>query len=241
VSRPRLLVIASTFPVGAQDGTPAFVRDLALEASREFDTEVLVPRVPGGERHEAAGALSVRRFGYFPRRYEDLADGAILENLRARRVRWLQVPAFVLAEAFALRRAVRRHRPDVLHVHWMIPQGIAALVVVLLGLAVVGALLTFAGQQVATGAADLADSTVQGLEEIRAWLRDGPVNASNSQINGWIQGAQEAIQTNSQNGAIGQVTEVGSAVGHVVAGVIDWLSVFRQWAWARARGRKPFQ
>ncbi|WP_322937974.1 AI-2E family transporter [Nocardioides bizhenqiangii] len=100
-----------------------------------------------------------------------------------------------------------------------IRKSIAALLVVLGGLAAVGALLTFAGQQVATGASDLADSTVQGLEEIRAWLRDGPVNASDSQINEWIGGAQDLIRERSQDGeTIGAVTELGAAVGHVVAG-----------------------
>lgn len=73
--------------------------------------------------------MSVRRFRYFPRRWEDLADGAILENLRSRRSRWIQVGPFVLAEAWAMRRAIRRHRPDVVHLHWMIPQGLAALAV----------------------------------------------------------------------------------------------------------------
>jgi colanic acid/amylovoran biosynthesis glycosyltransferase len=72
--------------------------------------------------------LSVRRFRYFPRRWEDLADGAILENLRARKSRWLQVGPFFVAEVVALRRVVREVRPDVLHVHWLIPQGVAALV-----------------------------------------------------------------------------------------------------------------
>ncbi|PWN02418.1 AI-2E family transporter [Nocardioides silvaticus] len=100
-----------------------------------------------------------------------------------------------------------------------IRKSLAALLVVLGGLAAVGALLTFAGQQVATGASDLADSTVQGLEEIREWLRDGPVNASDSQINDWIGNAQDMITERSQDGEIvGRVTEVGSAVGHVVAG-----------------------
>ncbi len=98
-----------------------------------------------------------------------------------------------------------------------VSQGLAALVVVVGGLAAIGALLTFAGQQVATGAEDLADSTVKGLEEIRAWLRDGPVNASDSQINDWIGSAQDMIR--SEDGEIlGRVTEVGSALGHVVAG-----------------------
>ena len=125
--RPRLLVLASTFPAGPDDGTPAFVRDLAVRQAREFETLVLVPRVPGSASTERAGRLTIRRFRYFPRRWENLADGAILENLRRRRGAWPQVPLFVLAEAWALHRAVRTHRPDVLHVHWLLPQGIAAL------------------------------------------------------------------------------------------------------------------
>ncbi len=126
--RPRLLVVASTYPAAADDGTPGFVRDIALVEAEEFDTLVLVPRVPGaGHREERSGDLTVQRFRYFPRRWEDLADGAILENLRSRKSRWLQLLPFVLAEALALRRAVRTYRPDVLHVHWILPQGAAAL------------------------------------------------------------------------------------------------------------------
>lgn len=125
--RPRLLVLASTYPGAGDDGTPAFVRDLAAAEAAEFDTVVLVPRIPGAARREVTGPVTVERFRYFPRRWEDLADGAILENLRRRRSRWLQVGPFVLAEAWALRRAVRAHRPDVLHVHWVVPQGVAAL------------------------------------------------------------------------------------------------------------------
>jgi colanic acid/amylovoran biosynthesis glycosyltransferase len=126
--RPRLLVLASTFPAGRDDGTPAFVRDLAGYQAQEFDTVVLVPQVPGARPRERTGRLTVQRFRYFPRHWEDLADGAILENLRRHPSRWLQVLPFLVAEAWAVRRAVRRHRPDVLHVHWMLPQGLAALV-----------------------------------------------------------------------------------------------------------------
>lgn len=127
--RPRLLVVASTYPAATEDGTPAFVRDIALEMAAEFDTMILVPRIPGAPRHERVHDVQIRRFAYFPRRWEDLAQGAILENLRARRSRWLQVAPFVLGEALALRRCLREHRPDVVHLHWMIPQGIAALLV----------------------------------------------------------------------------------------------------------------
>ncbi len=124
--RPRLLVLASTFPAAAGDGTPAFVRDLAIEEAAAFDVLVLVPRVPGGAAEETDGPIRVRRYPYFPRRWEALAHGAILENLRARRSLWLQVPTLFAAQWLATRRAIREFQPDVMHVHWIVPQGIVA-------------------------------------------------------------------------------------------------------------------
>ncbi len=126
MARPRLLVLASTYPGAPGDGTPAFVRDLAIAEAEQFDTLVVVPRVPGGASRESDGPLQVRRFAYFPRRWERLAHGAILENLRAHRSQYLQVLPLVVAEAFAVRRAVREFRPDVMHVHWIVPQGVVA-------------------------------------------------------------------------------------------------------------------
>ena len=126
MGKPRLLVLASTYPARASDGTPSFVRDLANGVADVFDVEVLVPAVPGGARSERDGELTVTRFRYFWQRWEDLADGAILENARARRSRLLQVPALVVAEYLAVRRVVRRRRPDVMHAHWIIPQGLVA-------------------------------------------------------------------------------------------------------------------
>lgn len=123
---PRLLVLASTFPARPDDGTPAFVRDLALQESQGFEVRVLVPRVPGSAARELAGSVDVRRFRFFPRRWEDLADGAIIENLRARPSRWLQVLPFLVAEAWSVRQQVREFRPDVVHAHWIIPQALIA-------------------------------------------------------------------------------------------------------------------
>ena len=47
MQRRRLLVLASTYPARAGDGTPAFVRDLAAAESSRYETTVLVPSVPG--------------------------------------------------------------------------------------------------------------------------------------------------------------------------------------------------
>lgn len=99
-----------------------------MRLGETFETVVLVPRVPGAARREQVGDVVIERFAYFPRRWEDLAHGAIIENLRARRIRWLQVAPFLLSESLHIRRLIRRHRPDILHLHWVLPQGLAALV-----------------------------------------------------------------------------------------------------------------
>jgi glycosyltransferase involved in cell wall biosynthesis len=125
--RPRLLVVASTYPARPGDGTPGFVRDLAIQEAVDFDVMVVVPRVAHGQQKESDGPLLVRRYAYWFAGSESLADGAIIENLRARPTRWLQVPTFFIAQYLAVRRAVRDFKPDVIHVHWIIPQGVIAL------------------------------------------------------------------------------------------------------------------
>lgn len=128
--RPHLLVLASTYPAYPGDGVPAFVQDLAEVQARDFDVTVVVPSVPGAPSTEKSPAgVTVHRFRYFPKKWEDLADGAIIENLRSHPSRWLQVVPFVVSEALAVRREVRRSNPVAVHAHWIIPQGLIATLV----------------------------------------------------------------------------------------------------------------
>ena len=121
-----------------------------------------------------------------------------------------------------------------------VPQAISALLVVVAGIGAVGALLTFVGREIITGGTELAGSVVDGLEEIRTWLRDGPLNASDSQINNWIQEAQQTITERTQDGeVVTHITEFGTALGHVLAGffIVLFATYFfladgeRIWAW----------
>ena len=126
MARPRALVVATTYPARPGDGTPAFVRDLCLELSADCDVTVLVPAVPGAAAREQDGPLTVVRHRYFWRRWETVAHGAILENVRASRVAAVQVPFLVVSQWLAVRREFRRVRPDVIHAHWLIPAGVSA-------------------------------------------------------------------------------------------------------------------
>lgn len=121
-----------------------------------------------------------------------------------------------------------------------LPRGPATGIVMILGIGAVGLLLTFVGQQVAQGATDLAGSVVTGLDQVREWLRTGPLGISDSQLDGYIKQVQSGItDSTGTDGVVTRVTEVGTAVGHVVAGffIVLFATYFfladgdRIWAW----------
>ncbi|BDZ62322.1 glycosyl transferase family 1 [Demequina sediminis] len=114
-------------PAREGDGTPAFVADLSAQLAQDFEVRILAPAVPGAPaRTRLDDRVEVIRYRYFPRRWEDLADGAILENVRAKRSRLMQVPPLLAGLAWAVRSQVREFRPDAIHAHWVIPQGVVA-------------------------------------------------------------------------------------------------------------------
>jgi len=121
-----------------------------------------------------------------------------------------------------------------------VPPRLSSILVVLVGLTTIVLLLTFAGQQVANGASDLANQVAKGIGEIRDWLKDGPLKATDSQINNWLDEAQQALQERARNPElVGQLGEVGSVLTHVVAGffIVLFATYFfladgeRIWAW----------
>jgi predicted PurR-regulated permease PerM len=111
-------------------------------------------------------------------------------------------------------------------VNWLersgVPRKLASFIVVVAGIAVVAALLTFVGRQVSQGFGDLSDQVVDGLDKIRDWLRDGPLNASDKQINDFIDNAQSFITDQGKHLAT-RAGEFTTAVGHVLAGLFILL------------------
>lgn len=107
-------------------------------------------------------------------------------------------------------------------VAWMaragVPRKLAALLVVVLGLVVLALLFTFVGNQVSKGVGDLSTQVTSGIDQIRDWLRDGPLHVTDAQLSEALDKAQETISSFSED-ALGRVGEVGTAVGHVVAGI----------------------
>jgi putative heme transporter len=115
---------------------------------------------------------------------------------------------------------------------------LASALTVVGGLATLSLLLTFVGQQIAQGFSDLSEQVVDGLGQIRTWMQEGPLQASESQISDAIAEAQRAIGSSTEQ-IVTRVTEVGTALTFILAGFfIALFATFffmadgaRIWAW----------
>ena len=126
--RKRVLVLTSTFPRWQRDRLPPFVFELSKRLARKFDVLVLAPHAPGAKYKEDMDGIRVIRFRYFVPRWQSLAyNGGILENLRERKWRYIFIPFFFLSQIAALFSILRKERIDVIHAHWLVPQGLVAL------------------------------------------------------------------------------------------------------------------
>lgn len=132
--KPGLLVLASTYPRWSGDPEPGFVHELARRMTGRFRVTVLCPHAPGVPVEETMDGVDVVRYRYAPEAWETLVnDGGVVANLRRAKWKCALVPGFVLAQAWCAWRLVRRRRINVVHAHWLVPQGFVAVLLSKLG------------------------------------------------------------------------------------------------------------
>jgi len=128
--KPKLLVITSTFPRWPSDTDPPFVFELSRRLTDSFDVTVHAPHYPGALTKEGMGGLHVHRFRYFLAPYERLAGGqGIVPKMRRNKLYCLLLPPFLCAQFVSLFLLVLQLRPDVIHAHWLVPQGLWAVLI----------------------------------------------------------------------------------------------------------------
>ncbi len=121
-------MLTSTFPRWEGDDEPPFVYELCRRLANRFEILVLAPHAPGAARQEKMAGIEIIRFRYFFSRWQDLAyEGGILAKLRQNKRLYLQVPFFLFFQLLALIRIMGKERFDVIHAHWLIPQGLSTM------------------------------------------------------------------------------------------------------------------
>lgn len=128
----NVLVTATTFPRWKNDTEPNFVYILSsLLARKGYNVIVLAPHHYGAKKFEMMGNLKVYRFPYFyPLRFQKLCyEGGILENIRKSVLAKIQIPFLFISELFYTIKIIKKEKIDFIHAHWIIPQGIVAVII----------------------------------------------------------------------------------------------------------------
>lgn len=120
-----------------------------------------------------------------------------------------------------------------------VPRLVSSLVVIIAALAFVSGLLWLVGREVATQFADIQDAVIDSVDQLHDWLKTGPLGLSDSQINEWLEIAQDAM-LEGDNNMVQRITEVGVGIGYFLTGFV--IAVFaaifflyegnRIWWWA---------
>lgn len=125
----RICLMTSTFPRWVGDEAPPFIFNLAQDlTARGWDVDVLAPHAPGAAQHETIGRIGVLRFRYLiPESLQTLCyEGGIMPKLRKRPWIAVQIPFLILGQWLALRKHIAKRRYDLIHAHWILPQGLVA-------------------------------------------------------------------------------------------------------------------
>lgn len=102
---------------------------------------------------------------------------------------------------------------------WGLPRSLAAVLTLVGGLLVVSGLLTLIITQIASQSEELAQSTMDGFNQLIAWLNSGPLQINQEQINGWID--QLGTYLREQQSTIARYATTGAgAIGNFLAGLV---------------------
>jgi len=126
-----VLLLSSSYPRHSTDNSSIFIRYLAKGLAQEgAKIHVLAPDHPTVDKTPLDQSVTNHWFQYLPRRWQTLAYGSgILPNLKKKPLLYLQVPFFLASMFFNLFWQCKKIKPDIIHAHWVIPQGFIAILV----------------------------------------------------------------------------------------------------------------
>jgi len=130
MEKKKILVLTTTFPRWKDDSTPGFVYDLSDRLTSKYDIIVLAPHYKDAQKKETIGKLKIRRFRYFfPDGLQKLCyDGGIIPNMKKSFLVRLQMPFLILSEFFASSDLIKKEQIDMVHAHWILPQGLVGVI-----------------------------------------------------------------------------------------------------------------
>ena len=128
--KKKLLVLTTTYPRWRGDTEPAFVHYLSRGLQDAFEVHVLAPHTRNAKIMETLDGVHVHRFRYLPVTWQRLAyEGGIVPRLKQNRWLALQIPFLFFFMFWSGLKLAKKYKVDIIHAHWVIPQGFIALLI----------------------------------------------------------------------------------------------------------------
>ena len=123
----NILVTTTSYPKSKLDNSGIFVEELSKRLSVHHNLFVLTPFAQGTQQNEAQKGVRISRFKYWPS--DNLfTDGESMSILRMKPLLILQVIPFFILQLVEIHRLVKEHSISVIMAHWLVPQGLIAVI-----------------------------------------------------------------------------------------------------------------
>ena len=128
----KVCLLTHTYPCFPSDTTAPFVEFTAETLQKHgIDVTVLTPDTPKFARTPADYTVNLQTYRYFlPRRFQQLGySNTLVNDCELKRYVYFLAPFLFLSGIFHLFRLHRKHRFDLIHAFWLLPNGFIAAVV----------------------------------------------------------------------------------------------------------------
>lgn len=125
----NIVILTSSFPNSpdSPEGGGTFVKILCKNLSNQFNIHILAPYVSGCIEEKEQKNISVKRFKYFFKQFCTLTGGnGIVQNINKNLFNIFKLPFFFLFQFIYTISTIKRTNSKIVHFHWVIPQGITA-------------------------------------------------------------------------------------------------------------------
>ncbi|SEP70608.1 Predicted PurR-regulated permease PerM [Lentzea xinjiangensis] len=104
-------------------------------------------------------------------------------------------------------------------VEWRVPRGVAVTVMMIIGIGVLGGVLTFVISEFSRGLPELQTQVGASLDTIQQWLKDGPAHLSDQQLQNYLNDIVNTIKENQAEITSGALT-TAATVGEALTGLL---------------------
>lgn len=124
----KIVMLTSSYPRYPGDTASIFLKHMCASLIKKGIVVHVIAPASNTVDKQLKDSIHVHRFRYLPRKLRKLCYGSgILPNLKNNPLLWVSVPFYLVSMLLILIKVVRTTNADIVHCHWIIPQGLIAL------------------------------------------------------------------------------------------------------------------